>query len=67
MSAAPKSVVVVGRDAPLWLSAAVLRAALLAKRQAAARSGRPGGDGGRRSERDAAALSASKSKPALRR
>jgi hypothetical protein len=47
--------------------AAVLRAALLAKRQAAARSARPGGDGGRRSERDAAALSASKSKPALRR
>jgi tryptophan halogenase len=28
MSAAPNSVVVVGRDAPLWLSAAVLRAAL---------------------------------------
>lgn len=28
MSAAPKSVVLVGRDAPLWLSAAVLRAAL---------------------------------------
>ena len=28
MSAAPNSVVVLGRDAPLWLSAAVLRAAL---------------------------------------
>ena len=28
MTAAPNSVVVVGRDAPLWLSAAVLRAAL---------------------------------------
>lgn len=28
MSAGPKTVVVVGRDAPLWLSAAVLRAAL---------------------------------------
>ncbi len=43
----------------------ILRAALEAKRKAAAKSGPPGS--GRRSERDAAALSASKSKPALRR
>jgi len=47
--------------------AAVLRAALVAKRQAAARSGPPGKGQDRRSERDAAALSASKSKPAMRR
>ncbi len=39
--------------------------ALDAKRKAAAKSGPPGA--GRRSERDAAALSASKSKPAPRR
>ncbi len=43
----------------------ILRAALDAKRKAAAKSGPPGA--GRRSERDAAALSASKSKPAPRR
>jgi hypothetical protein len=43
----------------------ILRAALQAKREAAAKSGPPGA--GRRSERDAAALSASKSKPAMRR
>ena len=47
--------------------AAVLRAALEAKRKAAANSGPPGAESGRRSERDAAALSASKSKPAMRR
>jgi hypothetical protein len=47
--------------------AAVLRAALAAKREAAARAGPPGKGHGRRSERDAAALSASKSKPAMRR
>jgi hypothetical protein len=45
----------------------ILRAALEAKRQAAAKSGPPGRGSGRRSERDAAALSASKSKPAMRR
>jgi hypothetical protein len=43
----------------------ILRAALEAKRKAAAKSGAPGA--GRASERDAAALSASKSKPAMRR
>jgi hypothetical protein len=47
--------------------AAVLRAALAAKREAAAKSGPPGRGSGRRSERDAAALSASKSKPAMRK
>ncbi|HVY34804.1 MAG TPA: hypothetical protein VG960_10320 [Caulobacteraceae bacterium] len=46
--------------------AAILRAALEAKRKTAARSGPPGG-AGRRTERDAAARSAAKSKPAIRR
>jgi hypothetical protein len=47
--------------------AAVLLAALEAKRKAAAKFGPPGRGSGRRSERDAAALSASKSKPAMRK
>jgi hypothetical protein len=48
-------------------SATEVLAELVARRKAAANSGAPGGVGRRQSERAAAARSASKSKPALRK
>jgi hypothetical protein len=46
---------------------AEIMAALVAQRKAAARGGPPGAKAGKHSERAAAALSASKSKPAMRK
>jgi hypothetical protein len=53
-------------DSPQTKAADALRAALAAKHRAAAKGGPPG-RGGRESERDAAARSAAKSKPAMRK